>query len=207
MIIFNSKPIPNRLTARRVHEELQANGASHYEIGDFYRTMLGRRLWPTQASMGEFLNVPSTSLSRMLALTKIPKPIVKAVGGPERLSFRLGELLLDAIAKVGEPTMIARAREAISLGYHSTDDVLELLITNRRPIRRISQVSVKLSRDKKTLKVEIPELGRLIPHLERFERFLATALVVFEADLNRSSEAPQNILTSSNVVVDANDYQ
>lgn len=184
-IIFDSKPIPNRLTARRVHAELRAQGASHFEMGQFYRTMLARRLWPTQKAMATFLDVSDSSLSRVLALTKIPEKVVAALGGPNRITFRVGELLLDAIEKIGEATMIARAKEALLLGYQSLDDALEFLITHRQPVRRVSKVRVRLSRDKQTLRVDIPELDRLLPHLSELERFISTAFVIFEAELQQ----------------------
>ncbi|WP_430233314.1 hypothetical protein [Paraburkholderia tropica] len=188
-LLFESQSIPNRLTAKRVHSGMRAQGASHYEIGHFYRAMLSRRLWPSQKSMSDFLEVSNSNVSRAIALARIPDSIVAALGGPDRLTFRAGDLLLSAIEHLGEREIIDRAKHASALGYNAVDDVLEILITNRLPNRKITKVQVRLSRDKRTLRVELPEIGRLLPHLGKLENYLSTAITMFEVTLEAEAAA------------------
>lgn len=111
------------------------------------------------------------------------------MGGPDRLTFRAGDLLLGAIEHVGEREVIDRAKHASKLGYTAVDDILEILITNRLPNRKITKVQVRLSRDKRTLRVELPEIGRLLPHLGKLESYLATAITMFEVTLEAEAAA------------------
>ncbi|MCX5544679.1 hypothetical protein M3A49_35330 [Paraburkholderia sp. CNPSo 3076] len=187
--MFDSKPVPNRLTAKRIHAELQARDVSHFELGQFYRAMLAQQLWKSQRDMADFLVVSNANISRLIALTRIPDTVVVALGGRQRITFRVGELLLEMLDKLGEKEVSARAREASALGYGSVDDVLEFLVNNRKPVRTLSTVRVRLARDKQTLRVEIPQLGRLLPHLSKLESFLSTALLMFEATLESEAAA------------------
>ncbi|HKR44051.1 MAG TPA: hypothetical protein VJU59_30975 [Paraburkholderia sp.] len=187
--MFGSKPVPNQLTAKRIHAELQARDVSHFELGQFYRAMLAQRLWKSQRDMADFLVVSNANVSRLIALTRIPDTVIVALGGRQRITFRVGELLLEVLDKLGEKEVSARAREASALGYGSVDDVLEFLVSNRKPVRTLSTVRVRLARDKQTLRVEIPQLGRLLPHLSKLESFLSTALLMFEATLESEAAA------------------
>lgn len=181
--IFDSKRVPNRVTAKSVHADLRNRGASHFEIGCFYRAMLARRFWPTQSSMSDFFEVSNSLVSRAISLTRVPSAVIDALGGPEPITFRVGDLLLDALGQHGEQEISRRARQAASLGCTSVSDILDLVITNRRPKRKISNVKIRLSRDRKTFQVEIAELERFLLHLGQLEEFLSRMLLWFEADL------------------------
>lgn len=186
-IAFDLKRIPNRVTAARLHEDLRARGASHYEIGRFYRAVLDKRFWPTQTSMSDFFKVSNSHVSRTLALARIPSSVVGALGGPERITFRVGDLLLGALNEHGEQELTRRALHAGAFGCTSPEEILELVVTNRRPDRGVGKVQIRLSRDTRTLRVEIPELERFLPHLAKLEKTFAAALAMLEATL--ASEA------------------
>ncbi|QGZ66960.1 hypothetical protein [Paraburkholderia acidisoli] len=189
--IYDSKRVPNRVTAKSVHADLRNRGASHFEIGCFYRAMLARRFWPTQSSMSDFFEVSNSMVSRAISLTRIPSAVVDALGGPEPITFRVGDLLLEALGQHGEQEISRRARQASSLGCMSASDILDLVITNRRPNRKISNVQIRLSRDKKTFRLEIAEFERFLPHLGQLEEFLSNMLLWFETTLESGAvESP-----------------
>ena len=189
VLSFLSKAIPNKATANRIHAEMQANGASTYELGLFYRTMLARQLWPSQTSLAEFFGVSNAQVSRHVAIARLPIEVVEAFGDPTRISFRVGSLLLEALDKFGDAVIAARAKQAVALDYRSVDDILEFVVANRIPTRQMTKVSVRLARDKKTLRVELPNMGRLVPYLPKLESFLATAILMFEVTLASDAAA------------------
>ncbi|MCP3724694.1 hypothetical protein M3I53_16435 [Paraburkholderia sp. CNPSo 3272] len=178
------KPIPNRVTAIAVHARMRANSASHYELGLFYQAMLKRRLWSSHRDLAESFGVSRPNVSKAIALARIPSGVVDAIGGAEHISFRIGPLLLDAIDKIGEAVFIRRAREAVRVGYAAVDDILEFAVFDRIPQRAPNKIQVHLARDKKSLRVDIPDLDELLPHLPRVETFISTAFVMFKAALD-----------------------
>ncbi|MEM5316039.1 hypothetical protein [Paraburkholderia sp. JHI869] len=180
---INPKPIPNRVTAKAVHARMRAERASHYELGLFYQAMLKRRLWTSQRDLAESLGISRPNISKAIALTGIPVGVVDAIGGAGKISFRIGPLLLDAIDKIGEARLIESAGEALRLGYIAVDDILEFAVFDRIPQRAANKIRVHLARDKKSLRVDIPGLDELLPHLPRVETFISTAFVMFKAAL------------------------
>ncbi|MBB3261279.1 hypothetical protein [Paraburkholderia sp. WP4_3_2] len=184
-----TQPIPNRLTAKKIHADMQRAGASNYELGVLYRALLRRRLWKTQAEMAAFLGTTPTYVSRLVSFAEIPEAVVEAVGGADKITFRVANLLLCVIESLGSATVQARARRAKNLGYSAIDDVLEFIVADREPAPKNSVVKVRLSRDKETLRIDVPRLDRLIPHLPRLESVIATAIAVFEANLANDADA------------------
>jgi hypothetical protein len=192
---FLSRPIPNKATARSVHAVLRANGASNYELGLFFQALLRRQLWPSQTRLAESFDMSVKSVSRHVAVARLPIGVIEAFGDPRRVSWGVGDLLLSALDKLGESVVTARAKQAGALGYRAVDDILEFIVANRAPTAQQAKVSVRLARDKKTLRVEVPNMERLVPHLAKLESFLSTALLMFEANL--SSEATSAVRRST----------
>lgn len=180
---FNPKSIPNRVTAIAVQARMRANSASHYELGLFYQAMLKRRLWSSHRDLAESFGVSRPNVSKAIALARIPSEVVNAIGGAEHISFRIGALLLDAIDKIGEARFIRRAREAVRVGFTAVDDILEFVVFDRIPQPAPNKIQVHLARDKKSLRVDIPDLDDLLPHLPRVEAFISTAFVMFKSAL------------------------
>ncbi|MFX1695330.1 hypothetical protein [Paraburkholderia sp. A1RO-1] len=178
-----SRTIPNRVTAIAVHTRMRENGSSHYELGFFYKAMLARRLWSSQSDLAKSLGVSESNLSKVIGLTRIPMEVVEAIGGPEHISFRIGELLLEAIDQFGDAMFVTRVREAVRVGYAAVDDILEFAVFDRIPRCTPNIVRVRLARDKRSLRVEIPDLDQLLPHLSKLENFLSGFFMMFKAEL------------------------
>jgi len=168
---------------------MRANGASHYELGSFYKDMLTRRLWASQSDLAKSLGVSESNVSRVIALTRIPTEVVKAIGGAEHISFRIGELLLSAIDKIGAAIFVSRVREAVRVGYTAIDDILEFAVLDRIPEGTPTTVRVHLARDKRSLRVEISDLDQLLPHLSEVEALISRGFALFKADLSRRTTA------------------
>ncbi|WP_321936241.1 hypothetical protein [Paraburkholderia sp. J8-2] len=195
---FNPKSIPNKVTAIAVQARMRANAASHYELGLFYQAMLKRRLWSSHRDLAESFGTSRPNVSKAIALARIPSEVVDAIGGAKHISFRIGALLLGAIDKIGEALFIRRAREAVRVGYTAVDDILEFAVFDRIPQRTPNKIQVHLARDKKSLRVDIPDLDELLPHLPRVEAFISTAFVMFKsvlaADVAAAAEKAQRRL-------------
>jgi hypothetical protein len=177
---ITSKPIPNKISAKAVHTELQERGASPYEFGLFYRAILNDRLWRSQVSLAKELGVSPGKVSQQLPLAGLPASVVAAMGGPAHISRRVGQALLSAIETFGEHAVEIRAQAAKDVGYTSIDDLLHFVITNQLPERDKSSVKVRISRDRKALRIETPIAARLMPHIGKFEGFMSTVLAIFE---------------------------
>lgn len=168
---------------------MRENAASHYELGGFYSATLKKRLWPSQNQLAKSLGISVSSVSRAIALTRIPPEVIETLGGAEHISFRIGELLLGTIDQAGERVFIARVREAARLGYAGIDEFLEFVIFERMPECMPNKVRVRLTRDKRSLRVEIPDLDQLLPHLPQLEAFISRCFVMFEAELANHAPA------------------
>ena len=184
-----SIPIPDRAIATSVHSRMRADGASHYELGLFYKAMLMKRLWSTHRDLAESLGVSRSNVSKAIALTRIPTEVVETLGGPKQISFRIGELLLDTIDKTGERVFINRARDAGRLGYTEIEEFFEFVVLDRIPKCIPNKVRVGLTRDKRSLRVQISNLDQLLPHLSQLETFISRCFIMFEAELASNTAA------------------
>ncbi|MFD1557830.1 hypothetical protein ACFSHT_19730 [Paraburkholderia silviterrae] len=101
----------------------------------------------------------------------------------------LGELLLEAIDKLGEAMFLTRVCEAVRAGYAAVDDILEFAVFDRIPNRTPNMVRVRLARDKRSLRVDVPDLDQLLPHLSRLEEFMTRLFVAFAANLGSNKAA------------------
>lgn len=173
----------SKRAAVSVHAQLRANEATPYERGLFYRRLLVQRLWPSQSTLSRAMGISMSNLSRMLSLARIPSEIVDALGGPKALTYRVGEVILATIDATGEKKVIERAREAVTIGYRDMDDLLEYIVADRVPQQTFSRVRVRLVRDRKSLRVDLPGIERLLPHLPALEDWLTSSLVMFEVRL------------------------
>jgi hypothetical protein len=184
-----TKSIPNRVTAKAVHTRMRTEGASPYELGCFYKAMLTRRLWTSHRDLAESLGASRSNVSKAVALARIPAEVVSAIGGSKQISFRIGKVLLHAIDRTGEAVFVSRVHEAVRVGYTAVDDVLEFAIFDRIPRSTPSMVRVRLARDKKSLRVEDPDLDQLLPHIQRLEAFISSSLRLFKAGLATDTTA------------------
>jgi hypothetical protein len=180
---FNTIAPQSKRAAMSVHTQLRANEATPYERGLFYRTLLVQRLWPSQSTLSRAMGISMSNLSRMVSLARIPNEVVIALGGPKALTFRVGEIVLVAIDGAGEDKVVERAREAEKIGYRDMDDLLEYIVTDRVPQQTFSRVRVRLARDRKSLRVDLPRIEQLLPHLAALEDWLTSSLVMFEVKL------------------------
>lgn len=179
-----SKAIPNKVTARAVHKRMRGEGASHYALGCFYKDMLTRRLWSSQSDLARSLGISKSNVSKAIALTRIPVEVVEAIGGAKLVTFRISELLLSAIDRFGAAMFILRVREAVRAGFVALDDILEFAVFDRLPRPTPSAVRVRLARDKKSLRLDVPDLDQLLPHLAELEKSISNAFTLFK--VNRS---------------------
>ncbi|MBB2984315.1 hypothetical protein FHX57_006412 [Paraburkholderia tropica] len=173
----------NKRTARSMHAQMQELDASRYEVGLFYRGVLRQQIWPSQREMAKALGVSTSSVSRLIALASIPGEVVSALGSPNELSFRVGELVLGALRVSGERVVIERAKEAKRLGYPEVEERIEYIVSNRIPQQSVAKIRVRLARDKQSLRVEMPQLLRLMPHLSALEEWLSNSITFFEASV------------------------
>ncbi|HKR39632.1 MAG TPA: hypothetical protein VJU59_08120 [Paraburkholderia sp.] len=178
----HSEDASSQQSARAAHDEMRTNGRSNYELGLFYRNLISKRIWTTQKELASALRVSPTIVSRLISLTRIPADVVDAMG-TNSITYRTGQLLLRAIDSLGERVVVERALDARSAGYSAVDDLLEYVVADRLPEQDITMVRVRVGRDNRSLRVEVRDLSRLMPHLSRLAEWLSRAIAMFEASL------------------------
>lgn len=179
---ITSTSIPDKISAKALHAELQGRGASPYEFGLFYRAILNVGLWRSQ-SLADELGVSPGKVSQQLPLARLPASVVARMGGPGNISRRVGQALLSAIDDFGEHAIETRTQAAREVGYTSVDDLLHFATTNKLPERVKSAVKIRISRDRKALRIETPLAARLGPHIGKLEASMPRILELFEQSI------------------------
>jgi hypothetical protein len=173
----------DQITARAMHDQIRANQCSNYELGIFYRSLLNAEVWTTQRELAAALGVSAPAMSRLLSLSRISPEIVDALDGASALTYRTGQLILDAIERLGEKVIVKRMRDAKEAGYWEIDDLLEYVVAERLPEADLTPVRVRIGRDKQSLRVEMGDLSRFAGSFAKLESWLSSALTLFEATL------------------------
>ncbi|KVK87720.1 hypothetical protein WJ47_12915 [Burkholderia ubonensis] len=158
-----------------VHEHiaLRTSGASAIDLGLFYRRGLDDGEWSNQADIARSLGISKGYVSKAVRAAGLPDEIVAAVGGRERVSFRVAEALEKVIRIVGLD--VARLRASVigdGQGLR-TDDVISSIASGRPPACVGPAVTITVSRTGKFMKVESPHMERLIANLPKIEAFLS----------------------------------
>ncbi|WP_322048142.1 hypothetical protein [Paraburkholderia sp. J67] len=173
----------DQITARAMHDQIRAIQCSNYQLGVFYQSLLTAEVWTTQRDLAAAVGVSAPAMSRLLSLARISPEIVGALDGASALTYRTGQLILDAIERLGEKVIVTRIRDAKEAGYWEIDDLLEYVVADRLPEADLTPVRVRIGRDKQSLRVEMGDLSRFTGSFAKLESWLSSALTLFEATL------------------------
>ncbi|MGF6652779.1 hypothetical protein OKW34_003368 [Paraburkholderia youngii] len=169
---FSAREISNQGTAIATHKRLKAANESLVVIGRFYLALIEQGLWPTQKALASELGVSGAHMSRMLAAARLPEEVLRAFGDRHAFSFADIATLQFLVKENGEQVIKQRAR-AVPQNTRP-EDVLGILTTGKRSAPR--GIRIRLGRDRKHLRVESPNIERLIPRIEELEQFFNVLL-------------------------------
>ncbi|MEX3639631.1 hypothetical protein [Paraburkholderia sp. BR14320] len=178
---FSAIEIPNQRAAIATHTRLKAANESLVVMGQFYLALIERGLWPTQKALASELGVSGAHMSRMLAAARLPEEVLRAFGDRHAFSFTDIATLQLLVKEKGEQVIKQRA-QAVPQNARP-EDVLGALTTGKRPAPL--GIRVRLGRDRKHLRIESPNIERVIPRIEELEQILNVLLASDRAAARR----------------------
>ncbi|HDR8992896.1 TPA: hypothetical protein QDB15_004290 [Burkholderia vietnamiensis] len=158
------------------HSRLRERGASAIELGLFYQRGLTQGVWPNQATLARSIGISKSYVSTAIRAARLPDEIVTAVGGTERVSFRTAAMLEEVIRAVGANVACLRASIIGNGRGLDIGDVVSSIATGRPPLVAGRKLSIKVSRTGKFIKIESPNLEKLIANLPAIEALLGMYL-------------------------------
>ncbi|MEI7297063.1 hypothetical protein WCQ02_33460 [Paraburkholderia tropica] len=177
--------IDERAAALDEYGALRARGASAYDRGEFFRRLLSRGVWESQASIAEAFGTSKSQVSKAIAMTKIPPELVSAFPDPGWITLRIADALSDAIRLEGAEAVVARAKQAKVRGYVTPEDLLERICVPHMGAVHSSEVTVRLTRNKDALRIEVPRLDRYKDRIAKLQAVFASAFKAFEESIQR----------------------
>jgi hypothetical protein len=164
---FSPGVISNRRTAIAVHKRLKDAKSPMLTMGRFYCDMLDRGIWDTLRAMAREFEVSKTHIGRTIAAARLPNEVL-ALFRDRTLAFRNVESLTVLVQQFGEAEVIKRA-SAIPNGA-PIDDIFAILTTGKKAPRQ--GVRVSIAADARYLRVDVPNIALLAPHVKEIEEIL-----------------------------------
>ena len=191
--IIEKEKISERQKAISVHAKLRDSGCTPAALGRFYIDILKQRLWPSQAELAKSLGVSTSILSRAMAIARIPNEITSLIGGPEKITFRLGKRIDDLIEELGIEAVVRNAANLRSNRSRSTHDLLAALANGGDPPLSGQPISVSLDKSNSFIRIESPYISDIAAHLTLIEDLLngllnftvRTGRAKYQTDLDR----------------------
>ncbi|MBU6486196.1 MAG: hypothetical protein KGQ57_00035 [Burkholderiales bacterium] len=168
--------IPNRRTAISVHTKLRANSCASAELGRFYRYLLERQLWRSQAELAKDLGVSKAMMSRTLAMTRLPEEVIAVAGGPGRITFRLARGVEALIAKLGDETVMRNSAALKFDQSRSVEDLLRAIATGQETDRSSLAARLTLDQSGRFIRLETPHMDKLVQELDRLETIVGASI-------------------------------
>lgn len=159
-----------RDSALKQHTTMLSEGATPYELGLFYRSVLAAKLWQTQSELASAVDVSQSRVSKALSVVTLPREFLQLFG-PKRITFRLAARLHQLVEQFGMDNLRANAAR-IPQGPLTADEALTFLIRGERPTSD-EKPRLCLIDQGQALRLDLPDLDRLLPHLEVLESLLA----------------------------------
>ncbi|OBR54059.1 hypothetical protein A6456_22305 [Paraburkholderia tropica] len=164
---------------------LKSRGASAYELGEFFRRLLSRGVWDSQASIAKAFDVSKSQVSKAIAMTKFPPELVSAFPDPRWITLRIADALSDAIRLQSAEAVVAKVMQAKIRGYTTPEDLIECICAPKMGASHSSEVTVRLTRNKDAFRIEVPRLDRYTHRIAKLQAVLASAFKAFEESVQR----------------------
>jgi hypothetical protein len=171
------------------HQAMVSRRANAYELGVFYRTLIdGSGKWRTQRDLAEAMNVSRAHVSKAITAAGLPRKLV-SIFGPKLITFRLAACLNRLIDQFGLDHLLRNAERA-PMDALTTDEILTLLVTGESAESTV-QPRLRVIDTGKALRLELPELETVLPHLRQLESMIAWSVSMILSDPGRGPRRPR----------------
>src|ERR1700758_4152023 len=96
-----------REEAIATHTALRMETSQAVTLGHFYQRLLDQNIWVSQAALAAGLGVSPGHVSKALQAARIPAQVICALGGADRVTFRIGDAVHTLIGLIGETAVLA----------------------------------------------------------------------------------------------------
>jgi hypothetical protein len=170
--IIEKESISDRQKAIDVHVKLRDSSCTPAALGRLYIDILKQCLWPSQAELAKSLGVSTSILSRSMAIARLPNEITSLIGGPEKITFRLGKRIDDLIEELGIEAVVRNAANLRPNRSRSTHDLLAALANGGDPLLSGQPIRVSLDKSNRFIRIESPYISDIAAHLTVIEDLL-----------------------------------
>ncbi|RQS45127.1 hypothetical protein [Burkholderia sp. Bp8986] len=161
-----------RLAVNEQHLELRRVGAPPVVLGRFYRELLDRKLWPTQAQLAAALSVSKAIVTRSIQASLLPPEVIESFGGPDHVSFRAAEFATRLIRKIGSEVV---ARRALTVPPGAAPvNVKSILCTGVAQAKDDFALRLSPGATGRYIRIDSPNIQRVIPHLSLLQDLMNT---------------------------------
>jgi ubiquinone biosynthesis protein UbiJ len=185
--IIEKENISDRQKAIDVHVKLRDSSCTPAALGRLYIDILKQCLWPSQAELAKSLGVSTSILSRSMAIARLPNEITSLIGGPEKITFRLGKRIDDLIEELGIEAVVRNAANLRPNRSRSTHDLLAALENGGDPPLSGQPIRVSLDKSNSFIRIESPYISDIAAHLTVIEDLL-NGLIKFTVPANESGK-------------------
>ncbi len=156
------------------HEDLRSAGAPPVLLGTFYRELLDRQLWPSQAKLATACNVSKAIVTRSIRASLLPPEVIASFGGPRQVSYRTAEIATKLIREVGKELLAQRA--SMVPANTALSKVIAILSTGVVQAEDSDELRLSLGANGRHLRIDAPHIDLLVPHLSLLQDLLNALL-------------------------------
>jgi len=158
--------------ARDQYRQLQATGASPVTIGRFFSMSIEQGVWSSQSEVAKALEVSKAQVSKAVRAAKLPVAVLHALGGEERVTFRVAAMAEKMIESQGREVIVANALRMGGSHGLSTAEALTSLVTGTLTKRASDRLKVTIGGGGRYLKIESPHVVDLVENIALVEILL-----------------------------------
>jgi len=166
-----------RAAAMEIHSMLRKSGVSPVELGRFYRTILDDGICTNQVELARLFSTSTGVVSKAMRASTLPEPVITALGGTDRVTFRVAEALAKLVTSLGNEVVCRNAQKIVDGRTLPITVVLAALADGDAnvPGDRLVSVSVGTSGRYLKLDVEPRAMARILSRFAEFSEAVETS--------------------------------
>ena len=156
--------------ALETHSTLRKGGVSPVELGRFYRTILDDGICSNQVELARLFSTSTGVVSKALRASTLPESVITALGGSDRVSFRVAETLAKLLTSLGNDVVCRNAQKIVDGRTLPIAVVLAALADGSAMVHGGRLVSVSVAASGRYLKLEVEPraMARILSRLAEF---------------------------------------
>ena len=156
--------------ALETHSTLRKGGVSPVELGRFYRTILDDGICSNQVDLARLFSTSTGVVSKALHASTLPEPVITALGGSDRVTFRVAETLAKLLTSLGNDVVCRNAQKIVDGRTLPIAVVLAALADGSAIVHGGRLVSVSVAASGRYLKLEVEPraMARILSRIAEF---------------------------------------